>query len=113
MRQVLRQFGLDAGRDETVTAIRQRLLIRPLNRVARDRDFLDAAVFQLLLELAVGNRLHLPRGDPDLAEPQDADHRDDQVPDIEVNLLLFFHRCSQSGWIFHWTIVGATPCPIR
>jgi len=52
-------------------------------------DVLDATGLQLLLELAVGDRLDLRGGHPQVAQPQHPEDRDDDVPDVEP--MLPFH----------------------
>src|SRR5206468_11055538 len=112
LREVLGEVRIDAGRDKAIAATGHRLLVRALNRVLGDRDLLDLAFFQLLLKLTVGNRLDLPRRYPDLAQPQHTEHRDDQIPDVEMNLSLL-HSLLFASAGSDWTALSRRRAPAR
>src|SRR5687767_4727610 len=75
----------------------QRRFQRAVDEIAADRDLGDVAILEQLLELAVGNRLDLLRGDPRLAQPDHGEHREQHVP--QVDLCLSLHARSASATV--------------
>src|SRR4029453_4893422 len=61
LRKLLREVGIDARSNETRALVRAWILVRSLDDVFRDRDFLYLARLEILLDLAVRNRLALGR----------------------------------------------------
>ncbi len=92
LRQLLCQLRVHPRSHEARALVRARSLVRSLDDVIRDRNILDLAVLEVLLELAVRNGLDLGRGDIDVTQPQHAEYGEDDVPEVEPRLP--FHRLS-------------------
>jgi hypothetical protein len=87
--KLVRKRRINPGGDEEVAAI-QRLFELALDVILADRDLVDLAVLEKLLELAVRKRFDLPAFDPPVLDEEDRENREDHIPEVKLNL--FVHK---------------------
>ncbi len=65
-------------------------LERPLDVLRGDDHFAQAAVLQVLLELAVGDGLDMLRLRPEVLKHDDSEHRQDHIPQVDLHSPIHF-----------------------
>ena len=89
---MLGQLRFDAIADEPPLTAGQRLLEQALDASLGDRQLFDAALLEVLLELAVGDGRHLLLDRQQVLQAEK--HQNGDHPVIHVELSSVFHTCS-------------------
>jgi hypothetical protein len=89
--ELLREGGVDPGGHEAARLALSRILELAGDAGLGDQQIVDLALLEILPELAVRQRLGLLRLLKDGLEHQHAEHGDDDVPGVEMGLLVH-HR---------------------
>ena len=115
--ELLREGGVDPGGHEAARLALSRILDLAGDAGLGDQQIVDLALLEILPELAVRQRLGLLRLLKDRLEQQHAEHGDDDVPGVEIGLLVHrpvpspCHRCGGEGGASSVAGRGTAPLP--